>query len=137
MMSKPIFIDGIEFTGKNKVLWSGGWYMTSGHTATLSESISSQANGLVLVFSRYSSSTAQDYNFNTIFVPKSQVANHSGAGHNFIMTTDGTFSVMASKYLYINDTSIVGHDNNNKTGTGASGIVYTNNGFVLRYVIGV
>ena len=137
MMSKPIFIDGIEFTGKNKVLWSGGWYMTSGHTATLSESISSQANGIVLVFSRYSSSTAQDYNFNTIFVPKSQVANHSGAGHSFIMTTDGMFSVMASKYLYINDTSIVGNDNNNKTGTGASGIVYTNNGFVLRYVIGV
>lgn len=137
MMSKPIFIDGIEFTGKNKVLWSGGWYMTSGHTATLSESISSQANGIVLVFSRYSSSTAQNYNFNTIFIPKSQVANHSGAGHSFIMTTDGTFSVMASKYLYINDTSIVGNDNNDKTGTGASGIVYTNNGFVLRYVIGV
>lgn len=121
----------------NKVLWSGGWYMISGHTATLSESISSQANGIVLVFSRYSSSTAQDYNFNTIFVPKSQVANHSGAGHSFIMTTDGTFSVMASKYLYINDTSIVGNDNNDKTGTGTSGIVYTNNGFVLRYVIGV
>ena len=53
------------------------------------------------------------------------------------MTTDGTFSVMASKYLYINDTSIVGNDNNDKTGTGTSGIVYTNNGFVLRYVIGV
>lgn len=121
----------------NKVLWSGGWYMTSGHTATLSESISSQANGIVLVFSRYSSSTAQNYNFNTIFIPKSQVVNHSGAGHSFIMTTDGTFSVMASKYLYINDTSIVGNDNNDKTGTGASGIVYTNNGFVLRYVIGV
>lgn len=126
-----------SLTGDNKILWSGGWYMTSGHTATLSESISSQANGIVLVFSRYSSSTAQDYNFNTIFVPKSQVANHNGAGHSFIMTTDGTFSVMASKYLYINDTSIVGNDNNDKTGTGTSGIVYTNNGFVLRYVIGV
>ena len=53
------------------------------------------------------------------------------------MTINGTFSAMASKYLYINDTSIVGNDNNNKTGTGASGIVYANNGFVLRYVIGV
>lgn len=137
VMSKPVFINGTEFTGDNKILWSGGMYMTSGHTATLSEAVSGQANGIVLVFSRYSSSTAQDYHFQTFFIPKSQVSKHPGTGHCFMLTSDGTFSLMAAKYLYINDTSVAGHANNNATGTGTSGIKYTNNGYVLRYVVGV
>ena len=52
------------------------------------------------------------------------------------MTTDGTFGVIASKYLYIHDDKITGSDSNNKSGT-ANGITYNNAGFVLRYVIGV
>lgn len=136
-MSKPLFINGTEFTGDNKILWSGGMYMTSGHTATLSEAVSAQANGIVLVFSRYSSNTVQNYHFQTFFIPKSQVSKHPGTGHCFMLTSDGTFSLMAAKYLYINDTSIAGHANNNATGTGTSGIKYTNNGYVLRYVVGV
>ena len=111
--------------------------MTSGHTATLSEAVTDQANGIVLVFSRYSSSTVQNYHFQTFFIPKSQISKHHGAGHCFMLTSDGTFSLMAAKYLYINDTSIVGHANNNASGTGTSGITYTNNGYVLRYVVGV
>ena len=39
--------------------------------------------------------------------------------------------------LYINNEYITGHASNNALGTGASGITYTNNAFVLRYVIGV
>ena len=137
VMNKPVFINGTEFTGDNKILWSGAWYMSSGHTATLSEAVTDQANGIVLVFSRYSSSTAQNYHFQTFFIPKSQVSNHPGTGHCFMLTSDGTFSLMASKYLYINDTSIAGHANNSTTGSGTSGITYTNNGYVLRYVVGV
>ena len=123
--------------GGGKVLWSGALYMQASQTVTLSEPVSEQANGIVLVFSRYSSSEAQDYHFNSFFVSKRLVALHNGVGNQFIMSTDGTFSVMASKYLYINDTTIVGNDNNKATGTGSSGIKYENNGFVLRYVIGV
>lgn len=135
--SKPIKIQGTEFTGENKVLWSGVYYMSSSQTATLSESIDSQANGIVLVFSRYSASTAQNYHFNMHYVPKSQISTHGGCGHVFTMTTDGSFSVYASKYLYINNTNIVGNANNEASGTGTCGISYKNNGFVLRYVIGV
>jgi hypothetical protein len=54
-----------------------------------------------------------------------------------MMTTDASFGLYAAKYLYINDDRIVGNDNNTATGTGACGITYANNGFVLRYVIGV
>lgn len=119
------------------LLWSGVYYMSASQVAKLSEPVSKQRSGIVLVFSRYSSGEAQNYHFSTHFVPKYQVKQHAGCGHNFLMTTDGTFSAFAAKYLYLHDTEIVGNANNEATGTGTCGITYTNNGFVLRYVIGV
>lgn len=119
------------------VLWSGGLYMSSGHTITLSEAVSSQPHGIVLCFSRYSSSTAQNYHWSTHYVPKAKVKSNPGAGQSFLLPDDGTFALFAAKYLYINDTTIAGNDVNTKTGTGSSGITYTNGGYVLRYVIGV
>lgn len=124
-----------DFDGQ--LLWQGVLYMAARDVANLSEPISKQRSGIVLVFSRYSSSTAQDYHFQTFFVPKYQIAKHTGCGHTFMLTTDATFSLFAAKYLYINDASIAGNDNNEASGTGTCGITYTNNGFVLRYVIGV
>ena len=123
--------------GDARILWSGGMYMTAGHTATLSETVSSQPNGIVLIFSRYSGSTVQNYHYNHFFVHKAFVKNHSGVGSTFVMATGDPFEVMASKYLYIHNDKIVGNDTNNASGTGGSGIVYNNAGFVLRYVIGV
>lgn len=123
--------------GDNRILWSGGMYMTAGHTASLSEAISEQPNGIVLIFSRYSGSAVQNYHYNHFFVHKDFVRNHTGVGSTFVMATGDPFEVMASKYLYIHDDKIVGNDNNNASGTGGSGITYNNAGFVLRYVIGV
>jgi hypothetical protein len=117
------------------VLWSGAMYMTSGHTATLKEPVSAQPNGISLVFSTYASGAAVDANFADFFIAKTMVAQKPGGGHTFIMSKSN-FESVASKYLYINDGSITGHDNNTKTGT-ANGITYANNAFVLRYVIGV
>lgn len=124
-----------DFDGQ--LLWEGGHYMSASQTATLAEPISKQRSGIVLVFSRYSTDTVQDYHFQTFFIPKYQIAKHTGCGHSFMLTTDGSFNVFAAKYLYINDATIVGNDINVETGTGTCGITYTNNGFVLRYVIGV
>lgn len=134
--TKPIVIDGTWFTGKNKVLWSGGYYMTSGHTVTLSEAVSSQVNGIVLVFSEYYDGVSKNQSFVCRFVPKSTVASHSGSGHVFGMSTSN-LSYYATKYLYISDTTIKGHDNNNKSIAGSCGITATTGRFVLRYVIGV
>lgn len=120
-----------------KILWSGGSLMNSDQYATLTEPISSQLNGVLLIFSRYTDSTVHDYNFTTHFVSKAHVAAHPDCGHVFMMTTDGIFDVFAAKYLYISDTGFRGHANNTKSGTGASGITYANSDFVLRYVIGV
>jgi hypothetical protein len=123
--------------GRGKVLWTGGYYMTATHTIALSERVSQQTNGIVLVFSRYSGGEAQNYHWNEFFVSKEWVRRHPGTGHSFLMTNDGLFSIMASKYLYIHDDKISGNDVNGQSGTGTSGITYQNNAFVLRYVIGV
>jgi hypothetical protein len=124
--------------GKGKILWTGGYYMTETHKITLSEPVSAQPTGIVLVFSRYSNGAAADTNFNDFFVAKALVNEKPGVGHMFVMYATPTFEMMAAKYLYINDTTITGHANNDATGTSSTtGITYQNNGFVLRYVIGV
>lgn len=118
------------------VLWSGGYYMTSGHTISLSEKVSVQPHGIVLVFSEYVDGEAKNQSFVSHFISKRVVSNHGGCGHCFQMSTSN-LNYFATKYLYISDDKIVGHDNNSLTGTGNTGISYTNNRFVLRYVIGV
>lgn len=118
-----------------KILWSGGYFMTATHVINLSEAISKQNNGIVLVFSAYTDNAVGDYWWNQFFVPKYVVTSKPGTGHCFSLCA-GNFSVVAMKYLMIKDTQITGHNNNNLTGT-ASGITFANNRFVLRYVIGV
>ena len=46
------------------------------------------------------------------------------------------YSMVATKYLYINDESIAGNDSNDDEGTG-NGVTYNNKSYVLRYVIGI
>lgn len=120
----------------NNVLWSGAYWPVASHTCTLSQSVTSQPHGIVLVFSNYSNSSAQNTRFHCFFVPKQTVASYGGSGHQFNMFSTN-FSQVCGKYLYISNTSIKGHDDNIKTGTGSSGIKYANNTFVLRTVIGV
>lgn len=118
------------------ILWSGGYYMTSGHTINLAEKVSAQRNGISLVFSEYVDGEVKNTSFVSYFVSKRLVSNHGGCGHCFQMCTSN-LAYFATKYLYISDAKIVGHDNNGLNGTGSTGIKYTNNRFVLRYVIGV
>ena len=120
---------------KQKVLWSGGYYMTAGHTIDLSEAISKQPNGIVLVFFAYQNGVVANQHVECKYVPKYMVTAHPGIGHEFQFTTS-KFGVVGAKYLYIHDTYITGHDDNNASGT-ANGITYDNAHWVLKYVIGV
>ena len=121
-----------------KILWgedlTSGMYMTSGHTANLTEAVSAQRHGIVLVFSAYNGADDTNYSWECFFVPKQLVA-LSTSGHTFILGR-GKFTYTGTKYLYIYDTYVKGHDDNNLTGSN-NGITYNNNKFVLRYVIGV
>lgn len=123
-----------EETGK--LLWNEGvYYMTATQTVNLPEAVSAQRNGIILVFSEYSGG-ALDTAFHCFFVPKTQVATHPGDEYTFTLATSN-FAYMGTKRVYIHDSKIVGHADNNQTGTGGSGVKFTNNRFALRYVFGI
>ena len=123
--------------GNNKILWSGGHYMSNSQTATLSAAISDQTNGVVLLWSYYVDEAVDDSNFCSFFIPKQFVSSHNGKGIGMFMTND-TMSIAASKYVYVSDTSIKGHSNNSsEAATKTCGITSTPKKFVLRYVVGV
>lgn len=125
------------YNGGGKILWEGAMYMTAAHKITLPEPVSKQPSGIILVFSRYDSttSTASEHNYNSFFVPKVLVAEKPGVGSAFRMNTVN-FSVVCTKYIYINDATIAGNDSNDDEGAG-NGVTYNNKAYVLRYVIGV
>lgn len=136
-----ISLNGIQMDGRHlyeqTVLWEGCYYMTENHIIDLTETpISSQHNGIVLVFSAYSDSTAHDYNFCTFFLPKEFANSYPGCGVTIPLQT-ANYSYIGTKYLYFSDKKITGNANNDATGTGNSGIKYTNNYWVLRKIIGV
>ena len=121
--------------GKGKILWTGGMYMTSGHVISFSEPASKQPSGIVLVFSEYYDAEVKNQSFASFFVPRRLIESHSGSGHCFWMSTSNV-AYIATKYLYIRDDGITGHNNNNLVITN-SGVTLNNNRFVLRYVLGV
>ena len=118
------------------LLWEGSYYMIASQTVNLPEAISKQKSGIVLVFVEYISGAVANSAFHCFFIPKMQVDLHPGKGYTFILAT-AKFDFMATKYIYATDTTLVGRDDNAQVGTGTSGATYTNNRFVLRYVIGV
>lgn len=122
----------------NAVLWSGGSYMNASQTMSLSKKISEQDHGIVIVFSGYdiTNKVALNNSWTTHFVPKEMVQYNNGGGHTFMMAINAAMSEFGAKYLYIYDDKITGHVSNTQTGTGASGITFANNKYVMRYVIG-
>ena len=137
VMNKNLVLNGTTFTGSNKVLWTGGYYMSDSQTATLSEAISAQANGIVLVWSYYVDGASDNSNFNMTYIPKHFTTLHLGKGVTSIMS-NGSMNVVASKYVYVSDTKITGYSGNDDAATVKdTGVTSTSKNFVLRYVIGV
>lgn len=118
------------------LLWDGQHYMSSTQTAELSEPVSKQTNGIVLVFSLYEkdTSTAKNQEMFEFFISKHTIAKYEGSGRNFNLC--GSFG-NGVKYLYLWDDKIVGNDRNSSTDLTVGGITYDNTRYVLRNVIGV
>lgn len=113
-----------------------GWYMGGTHTILLEETVSSQQNGLILVWSFYNGG-AKNWGWNFTVIPKIFVTdNTDGGGMSTFMSEAATLGNVGVKYIYIRDDRIIGNDNNTKSGTGPSAIKYYNNRFVLRWVYG-
>lgn len=137
--NNDFLVNGEPFNNHtNKLLWSGTSHMNGNQTINLSEAISKQPLGIVLVFSTYENSTgyANNTSWNVFFVPKYMVHLNNGGGQTFLMGINAGFSAMGAKYLFIKDTSITGHAGNTSSGAN-SGITFNNSEYVLRYVIGV
>lgn len=122
--------------GVNNVLWSGVYYMNTSQTATLSEAVSKQPNGIVLVWSRYtpSSQTVSNWEMVTFFVPKYLVANNLTTGYLCEHRAPG---YPMAKYVAISNTTIAGAGSNNDSLYSTNNEDFFNNYNVLRYVIGV
>lgn len=105
-------------------LASGNSFMTSATSWSLSEGVSAQPSGIVLVWSTYDVAGGVTQ-WSSDFIPKAAVAlAGSGRGWTFHPGLTGN----SHKYLYISDNSVVGFDAN---ATGA------NRDQALRAVIGV
>lgn len=130
------------YSGAGKILWSGATPLSDTDTITLSESISAQQSGIVVVFNPRSTSTGATLNYSYVchFIPKQLLADVVPSVNSVlgvtVMLTEGLFTSVATKFLRITDTTINGNADNTKTGT-ANGITYNNNRYALRYVIGV
>lgn len=125
----------------NQILWDpgdgNGYYMTGSQIVTLSQKVSEQKTGIVLIWQQYSDSKAQNWGFNYQFIPKWHAINKAGYGIA-VFLTDSNAQTVATKYLYVQDTQIVGNANNSATATTRnSGIKTTNNSWVLTKVLGV
>ena len=141
-------INGISIKGCHKIRTSPtgnagtytydsiSWYMLASQKVYLEEKLSEQQNGIILVWSAYSSGAAQNWAFNFTVVPKAFISDDPGGGVSTFIIEGAPITYAANKYMYIYDDYIVGHNSNSSTGTSATAIKYTNNRFVLRWVYG-
>lgn len=125
--AKFINLSGVDLNS-SKTLWSGMFYMTAGHTATLSQARSAQPNGIILIFRVYNSGSP--YGQVSWFVP------NAINGNTYFFCTSEVFGSIGAKVLGIWNTSITGNDNNIRSAT-KNGITYNNAAYVLTQVIGV
>ena len=129
---------GIDILTDNQVLWGPGYYyMTASHTINLSQKVSEQKNGIVLVWQAYVDGQPQFYDFNYTFVPKHHTLVFPGRGISCFLS-NSTGVKIGTKYVYVHDDRIEGNNVNDDGATNrGSGITTTNNYWVLTYVIGV
>lgn len=119
----------------NNILWEGGIYVHATQTVSLSQNVTDQKHGIVLVWTNYENAQAQNNGVNCFFIPKKYVELYPGLGHGMLMT-HGWNANLGKKYVYISNDKITGVASNGKE-VSQGGITWYNNQYVLRYVIGV
>lgn len=100
-----------EMYSDQKILFedTGGTYMGENQVANLSENISQQKNGIVLIWQPYrSGSGPTSWGWNITFIPKYIAQNFPGYGFVFNLT-ENNFGEVSSKYIYVFDNRLVGN----------------------------
>ena len=130
---------GINILTDNQVLWGPNYfYMNASQTISLSQKVSEQKNGIILVWQAYTNGEPQYYDFNYTFVPKHHILIHNGAGVTCWLS-NSTGNIVATKYVYVHDNQIEGNAVNDtgNTNRSGSGIITNSKYWVLTYVLGV
>lgn len=109
--------------------------MSEVHTITLIEPISKQPHGVVLVWVAYNNGVAY-CDFSYSFIPKWHVNVVPGCGITMFMTSSN-WEARSTKYVYVNDTTIIGYYNNEDGETADIGFGQTPSYWVLHQVIGI
>lgn len=131
-------VDDIIYANNN-VLWGPDFYfMNANRTINLSQKVSEQKNGIVLVWQAYANNEPKYYDFNYTFIPKQHILIHEGAGVTCWLS-NSTGEIIATKYVYVYDDKIQGNAVNEtgKTTRSGSGIITNSKNWVLTYVLGV
>lgn len=117
----------LENLHEYNVLWQGAVWMNASQTVNLSQKLSEQKNGIVLIFSGYNGGgVARNWNHTCHFIPKAFLQFFNGGGVFIPMGSTG--GTAGWKYIYIYDDRLEGNENN------ASG---DNTSYVLSQVIGL
>lgn len=133
-----------NLSNTNRLLYQGeGLFMHKLQKITLSEKISEQPSGIVLVWSVYNSSQTQNYHYCFNFIPKyvlkfpKETDSANGVDIDLFLCAGGTGGGYAGvKCLSITDDVIYGNAGNDDV-KNIQGIECRNNTWVLRAVIGV
>lgn len=112
VQNRRVTVTGRGGGSKQKVLWSdpSGKFLNGApdNVINLSEPVSAQPNGIIMVWSRYESGAPVNGNFNYIYVPKAVVDGtiHTGGwGMNQLLADANT---LFRKYVYVSDNTIEG-----------------------------
>lgn len=115
-------------SGSKVLATSVGWFLDGDQTITLNEPISEQPNGIVIVWSRYTSGSAENIYWSHQFIPKESATPDTGRSHVFQTVASTNGSLVGYKVVYvISDTEITGLQTNREA---------PNNRMVLRAVYG-
>lgn len=125
----------------NRLLYQGeGLFMNENQSITLSEKISQQPTGIVIIWSAYRDGQSQNFHWYFQFVPKfilSLPTTTKRFDTDIFLCAGGQSQYAAMKELTITDDVIYGRIGNSSNKLVVNGITCVNNEWVLRAVIGV
>lgn len=137
----PILPQLNDVANTNRLLYQGeGLFMNENQSITLSEKISQQPTGIVIIWSAYRDSQPQNFHWYFQFVPKfilSLPTTTKQFDTDIFLCAGGQSQYAAMKELTITDDVIYGRVGNSSNKLIVNGITCINNEWVLRAVIGV
>lgn len=137
----PILPQLNDISKTNRLLYQGeGLFMNENQQITLSEKISQQPTGIVIIWSAYRDGQSQNFHWYFQFVPKfilSLPTTTKQFDTDIFLCAGGQSQYAAMKELTITDDVIYGRVGNSSSKLIVNGITCVNNEWVLRAVIGV